>query len=330
MPDSNPDAVIRRLREVGPWFWELTDEEEPSLLDDLVSTQSCFVEAVCSAQGRAENVVASVLSRRELAPGLAVKHAMIATGFSAELMDRVVSYFQDRGIDKLSINVPGEAPEVVQLCAMPGFNGRLSNKAIQCGSGALHRDLLVVVMFGAYARELRFSSFRRCSLGSLAGRPGACAQFFREAYLRVSPQVGGAGAVELGSKLQRRLVQELEGHLGGRVEFARTRDNRLPAAVGEGDQYDAVYRIGPEADPRAYVAVEVAFQETTNSVIERKARQAKEARHLMERLHYKACYIVGGAGWFARPRALRTLVENSDLCVSPNDIPKLADYIASL
>ena len=56
-----------------------------------------------------------------------------------------------------------------------------------------------------------------------------------------------------------------------------------------------------------YVAIEVSFQVTTNSVIERKAGQAQARYTQIENAGYKIAYIIDGAGNFQRETALHTI-----------------------
>lgn len=65
-----------------------------------------------------------------------------------------------------------------------------------------------------------------------------------------------------------------------------------------------------------YVAIEVSFQVTTNSVIERKAGQAKARYEQIEALGYKIAYVLDGAGNFQRENLLRTICVYSHCTVA--------------
>jgi len=60
-----------------------------------------------------------------------------------------------------------------------------------------------------------------------------------------------------------------------------------------------------------YVAIEVCFQVTTNSVIERKAGQAKARYEQIEEAGHKIAYVIDGAGNFQRESAVRTICSYS-------------------
>ncbi|MDM8524796.1 DpnII family type II restriction endonuclease [Desulfococcaceae bacterium HSG8] len=65
-----------------------------------------------------------------------------------------------------------------------------------------------------------------------------------------------------------------------------------------------------------YVAIEITFQVTTNSVIERKAGQAQARYNKIEALGHKMAYVIDGAGNFQRETALMTLCSYSHCTVA--------------
>lgn len=81
-----------------------------------------------------------------------------------------------------------------------------------------------------------------------------------------------------------------------------------------------------------YCAVEISFQVTTNSTIERKAGQAQSRQELLHTKGHKIAYVIDGAGNFARQSALKTICQYSDCTVSfrDNELDKLIEYIKRL
>ena len=65
-----------------------------------------------------------------------------------------------------------------------------------------------------------------------------------------------------------------------------------------------------------YIAVEVSFQVTTNSVIERKAGQARARFEQIEQAGHRVAYVLDGAGNFRRETALRTICSYSHCTVA--------------
>ena len=64
------------------------------------------------------------------------------------------------------------------------------------------------------------------------------------------------------------------------------------------------------------VAVEVAFQVTTNSTIERKAGQAAARYGMLKQRGSHIAYVIDGAGNFQRRSAISTICANSDCTVA--------------
>lgn len=78
-----------------------------------------------------------------------------------------------------------------------------------------------------------------------------------------------------------------------------------------------------------YAAIEISFQVTTNSVIERKAGQAKSRFEQIENAGYKIAYVIDGAGTFQRVNALRTLCYYSHCTVafSQSELDVLCEFL---
>jgi len=78
-----------------------------------------------------------------------------------------------------------------------------------------------------------------------------------------------------------------------------------------------------------YYAIEISFQVTTNSVIERKSGLAQSRKQLLNKSNHKVIYIIDGSGNFQRKNAITTIINYSDLTVnfSDNGLNELADFI---
>lgn len=76
-------------------------------------------------------------------------------------------------------------------------------------------------------------------------------------------------------------------------------------------------------------AIEISFQVTTNSVIERKAGLAQSRKEALERMGHKMLYIIDGTGNFQRKNAIKTILSFSHLCVNFSDkgLDELINFI---
>lgn len=92
------------------------------------------------------------------------------------------------------------------------------------------------------------------------------------------------------------------------------------------------YDIVAASPEGKYCAIEVCFQVTTNSVIERKAGQAQDRQKQLHKHSHCIAYIIDGAGNFERSSALRTLCQFSDCTVTLKDseLDKLSKFLLSL
>ena len=68
-----------------------------------------------------------------------------------------------------------------------------------------------------------------------------------------------------------------------------------------------------------YVGIEISFQVTTNSTIERKAGQAQARYEAVDGTGHYIAYIIDGAGNFQRTSALTTICQYSHCTVAYTD-----------
>ncbi len=80
-----------------------------------------------------------------------------------------------------------------------------------------------------------------------------------------------------------------------------------------------------------YVAIEVSFQETTNSVVERKSGQAKFRYEQIENAGHKIAYVIDGLGNFRRKKFVETMCSYSHCPVafSENELKRLHEFLKS-
>ena len=81
-----------------------------------------------------------------------------------------------------------------------------------------------------------------------------------------------------------------------------------------------------------YFAIEISFQVTTNSVIERKSGLAQSRKELLNQNGHKVIYIIDGSGNFQRRNAISTILKYSDLTVNFSDtgLNDLVKFVMSI
>jgi hypothetical protein len=80
------------------------------------------------------------------------------------------------------------------------------------------------------------------------------------------------------------------------------------------------------------IGIEVSFQVTTNSTIERKAGQAADRQALIHKNGYHIAYVLDGAGNFQRSSAISTICNHSDCTVAYtlSEFKVLSNWIKSI
>jgi hypothetical protein len=151
-------------------------------------------------------------------------------------------------------------------------------------------------------------------IGEFLGKPKEITEFVHQRYIWVSRQTNGAKANSLGNLAQHAVREYLAEHLGTpntTISF----DGTIPTIVHTDDKKLTTFDIVVESRGR-YVAIEICFQVTTNSVIERKAGQAQARYEHITAKNYRICYVLDGAGIFERRNALQTMLDHSSFAVA--------------
>jgi hypothetical protein len=183
----------------------------------------------------------------------------------------------------------------------------------------------MILMHGATADVAHLAALEKCEIGMLLGDADAIDKYVREKYIHVSRITTGASANGLGQIAQTYVLNTLRGML--KKEYKIKRNGSIVLAgydKGGGMPFDIVVEKNHKK-----VGVEVSFQVTTNSVIERKAGQAESRLNLMHEDGHWIAYVMDGAGNFQRSSAVSTICNFSDCTVaySEAEIAVLAKFI---
>jgi hypothetical protein len=168
----------------------------------------------------------------------------------------------------------------------------------------------------------------KCIVGSLIGRKRELDSFVRQRYIHVSRITGGAASNTMGQLCQSYVREQLQIALPN-WNFTR---HTIPGISHNSGRTDMSFDLVAQSPTGKCCAIEVSFQVTTNSVIERKAGQAADRQHLLHKAGHKIAYVIDGAGNFQRRSALSTICSHSDCTVSFNDaeLRTLAKFLKTL
>lgn len=300
---------------------------DASILPLLLKTQDAFISILKVADKNPLSWKASLEQNTSLSGPLFLKHLMVLSDLGGEALNKLppLSKYLSRGI--LGFEWAGKPYEykfkVIQdQCSLSNTALKVDSKKLLAG-GELTEKMIDVAMLLLYGSLLTNDSLPsevkdRCIAGSLMGNCEELEKFVKESYIRVSRQVSGATSNELGQQVQNYVLTRLLKTLpkGWKVN----RDATLPAVSHKKGGAKTNFDIVARSPSGKYFGIEVSFQVTTNSVIERKSR---EAESLMRRVHkagHKICYVIDGAGNInIRKNAVSNLCSYSDCTVAMSE-----------
>jgi len=325
---KNYAKTFEQLEAVASKFWpaELSEiESKLSVIPLMLQTQDQFINIISVETPSLEKLF-MVIESASLPANQFLKHLVILADFGGEMLQRVSAEFDTLfPLGELHYFWSGEQ-RIYKFSALPKQN--FGNKALKIDGiellnahplDELQKDAIALLLFGsAYSDENQevASTLAKCEIGEYLGKVDELAAFVKQRYIWVSQITRGATSNNLGQIAQKFVAEYISAHLGlGNVEVLQ--GGRLPnvthtnSATGRMTSFDIVVTDGEK-----YVAIEVGFQVTTNSVIERKAGQAQARFEQAEKAGHKIAYVLDGAGNFQRETALRTICSFSHCTVA--------------
>ena len=333
--------TVKELEQVASKFWpdELSAlEANLSVIPLLLKTQEQFLNIIGIETPNLESLFA-ILESATLPANLFLKHLVILADFGGEMLQRVGREFAilfPQG--ELRYRWRGEQRSYF-FKTLP--HSKLNNKTLGIDGkqllvsrplSDLQRDTAAILLFGSSIDEPNLSiasALSRCEIGEYLARPDELSAFVKQRYIWVSRITSGAKTNNLGQIAQRFVAEYLREKLTG-TDIDIHISGRLPgvthtdASTGRLTSFDLVATNGTN-----YVAIEVSFQVTTNSVIERKAGQARARYEQVVKAGHKIAYVLDGSGNFQRETALRVICAHSHCTVafSRPELDLLAQFL---
>jgi hypothetical protein len=313
-------------------------EANISVIPLLLKTQDQFIH-ILSIETDELDKLFDIIEASSLTANLFLKHLVILADFGGEMLKRVSREFDLLFPDGKLNYVWRDQERSYGFKVLP--RKKFSNTSLNIDGkklfvnhplNDLQRDAVTLLLFGSgYSDEdLEVAStLAKCEIGNYLGKPDELATFIKQRYIWVSRIVGGAKSNNLGQLAQKFVGQYLTDHLN-LLQIKVQANGRLPGVThtdittGRLTSFDLVVTNGVK-----YVAVEVSFQVTTNSVIERKSGQAKARYEQIEAAGHKIAYVLDGSGNFERETALRTICAHSHCTVafSRGELDVLCEYL---
>lgn len=299
-------------------------EAASSIIPILIKTQDQFISILTLSNSKEPTSVFDVLVASKFSANMFLKHLMVLTDFGSEPLQRVNRDFSDYFPDKKLTYAIDGSEQVYQFSALP-VSGALNNKKMNTDINGiintqeltpLYKDLITLLLFGSNALDEKIANiFSKCLVGNMMGQANELKEFIKQRYIFVSRITGGAQANGLGNSAQIYAEKYFKENLG--EEYTIKSNGHIPG-VTQNNRTETTFDLSIEHNNK-YVGVEISFQVTTNSTIERKAGQAQSRQEAIEKTGNYIAYIIDGAGNFQRESALTTICQYSHCTVAYTD-----------
>jgi hypothetical protein len=304
----------------------------------LIESQEKFFEVLNSAGSSPTDWQLKLRNAKELPANLFLKHLMILSDVGGEKLQRLKTHLAELFPDgKMHFIWKGRQRQ--HAFATFGSRGVWSNKTLAVDSnGLLARARLTppmtdVIMLLLHAGSCADSEFPddiadRCVVGTMLGDKKELDAFVCQRYLHVSRITGGAKANAMG-----KLVEDhVRDYLKSRLPKWDLELDSIPGISQNAGRTNISFDIVARSPSKVYCAIEVSFQVTTNSTIERKAGQAQARQRLLQEHQHHIAYVIDGAGNFQRRSAVGTICRFSDCTVTMKDheLDKLVEFLKNI
>lgn len=321
-------------------FWpaKLTElESNSSIIPRLIETQDKFISLLNIADADPfawQNVLST---SKQLSANLFLKHLMVLSDIGGEKLMRFKKELPkifDNDTMEFAWNEQNYSYTFKSLSGKRTWNNTylmvdgVGLSAPQSLTPVIE-DIINLLLFGgaSLTDAIPAEIEEKCTIGTLIGHKKELDTFVKQRYIWVSRITGGATANSLGNLAQKYVIDYLEERLP-KWDFKKKQIQKVSQNKRTLLSYDIV-----AASPKGnYCAIEISFQVTTNSTIERKAGQAQARQKQLSRLGHKIAYIIDGAGNFERSSALKAICQFSDCTVTFKDseLDKLVTFLLNL
>ncbi|MBM7842565.1 hypothetical protein [Herpetosiphon giganteus] len=312
---------------------------EASVLPILISSQDLFISALKLSGNHPEQIF-DVISAAKIPINLFLKHLVVLADYGGEMIKRLGKEFQeifpqDDSTLEYYMNYTFKGEQYTYTFKNLPIKGLDNSKLAIDGKAIvekkslsnLYYDMIMILLYGSTTEQFNLAGLEKCEIGTILGKNEIIDTYITQKYLYVSRITNGANTNSLGQIAQTYVCGILSKYLP--KEYIITRNGKiLLSDLGNQDSTKTSFDILVElADKK--VGIEVSFQVTTNSTIERKAGQARDRQNRMHAQNYWIAYVIDGAGNFERSAAVRTICRYSDCTVaySEGEIAVLAKFI---
>lgn len=333
--------TLDELKTKAVLFWPaeiLSREASASILPLLLKTQDKFISILKLSDAAPDSWKLFVDASEDIKGNIFLKHLMVLSDLGGEALNKMPplsQYFEDGKMSYVwrEINYEYGFQVIQNDVGLANSNLRVDGKQLLKGY-ALDRkmeDVIMLLLHGASSigDTLPEDVKNKCIIGGLIGEPDELEKFVKQSYIRISRQIAGATSNALGQLAQDYVIEIFKSIL---PSWIFERNGTLPGVSHTGGKTETNFDVVAKSPNGKYFGIEVSFQFTTNSVIERKAGQAQARAEMVHRAGHKICYVIDGAGNInIRESAVRNICNYSDCTVafSSDEIGVLTEFMAN-
>lgn len=317
---------IQDLENQALKFWpqKFSDKEKKSsIVPKLIETQDKFISLLNISDANPFKWKDTLLSSKTLSGNLFLKHLIVLSDIGGEKLMRFKKELPS--VFKHGMNFIWDSKNFTYKFQTLSETSNWNNKNLSVdGEGLINsieinpimEDVCILLLFGGSAINDNIPNeiTEKCIIGTMLGKTEELEAFVKQRYIWVSRITGGAEANTLGQLTQNYVKEYLEAKLPA---WRINKDQLLK--VSQNERTSLSVDIVAKSPKGKFCAIEVSFQVTTNSTIERKAGQAQARQELLHANGHNIAYVIDGAGNFARQSALRKICQFSDCTVSFKD-----------
>lgn len=342
------DKYIRTMAQLEQhackwWPKEIREfAEQYSILQTLLDTQEKFIDILKLANKQDAKGIFKIIDAASFNKKCFLKHLMILTDIGSEPLQRMNKNFEELFPKGKLVYQINDKTHSYTFKSMP-IKGILNNERMKIDTKdnmlshilnkELIHDLIMILIYGGSSVNIRTRAvLYRCTVSDYIGDNDKIELHIRQNYIRVSRIIAGRTANDLGNAIQQFAANYLADKLGEKYNV-KTFGTIPGVSINDGKtdaKFDLVIdRKSDESRFKPYVGVEVSFQETSNSTVERKGQDAAARFEAVIRKRSYVAYIIDGVGNFSRRAAGDVMCNNSHCNVgcTLEEFDLLADFI---
>ncbi|VDZ84999.1 DpnII family type II restriction endonuclease [Kluyvera intermedia] len=319
---------IEQLRSHAVNWWPrgIVDEQSTtSIIPQLLASQDDFISILSLYKDHNPKTLFTLIESSSMPANLFLKHLCVILDYGGEPIQRLGREFNsifdiDTSSNRHLMHITLDTKDITyqfEILPVKSLNNvklKLDGDNLQTPYtlNSLYKDMIMILMYGAFSSSYEHANLSACDMAERVGMKDVLDEYIKQRYIYVSKITGGAKANTNGQLLQKYVREFIADNLG--ENYSVVSNGKILLHIDGGDiksPFDIVIKKGNKI-----IGIEISFQVTTNSTIERKAASAHNRMSDMHSNGYKIAYIIDGAGNFQRRAAVSTICEYSDCTVA--------------